>query len=431
METCERDWREHEEFPSREISVLQRPYVKGVVFAIIIRNIMSISSRILPRSHIIYTIAVIGFIYTLHAVIPMYSNSSFLALFADEQTISFIYMAGAAVAVLGFLVAPDVIRRLGNYTTSMFLVCIQIALFFGLVTATDPRILAILFILQSGVVSLIGLTLDIFLEVYTDGSSVGAVRGLYTATLNASWVVAPLIGTMLINGSTNFRNTYVAALAMLFPLLYLIYRNFPRFQDPNYIHLSPWQLVKHVSSNRNWTRLFFANVILQTFYSWMVVYSPIYLNKTIGFSWEAIGIILVVMLVPFPLIQYPLGKLADKKYGEKEIMALGFAIMGISTMTLSFFTVPSIWVWALVLFVTRIGAASAEIMMETYFFKTVSPRDSAVLGSFRITRPVSYFLAPAITIIALFFTTNQYLFLIIGAMCLLALYPALSIRDTN
>jgi len=384
----------------------------------------------------VYTIAIIGFIYTLHEVIPMYSNSSFLSLFADVQTVSFIYMAGAAISILGFLLAPPVIRRLGNYTTTLWLVVIQIILFYGLLASNDPYVIAGIFILQTAVISLIGLALDIFLEVYTEGSSVGAVRGMYTATLNASWVVAPLIGSLLIgntlvNGASDYRNTYVAALAMLLPLLYLIYRNFPRFKDPNYMHLSPWQLAKHVSANRNWVKLFFANLILQVFYAWMIVYSPIYLNRVMGFSWESIGIILVVMLIPFPLIQYPLGKLADRRYGEKEIMALGLAVMGLSTIALSFIGSNSVAIWAAALFVTRIGAAAAEIMMETYFFKTVSPRDSAALGVFRITRPLSYFFAPLVTVVGLMFTADRYLFIVIGALSLVALWPALMIKDTD
>ncbi len=388
-------------------------------------------SRPLPRSHIIYTIAVVGFIYTLHLVIPMYSNSSFLSLFADERTVGFIYMLAAAVSVFGFLIAPSIIRRFGNYTVAIVLVCIQIALFYGLIATTSTTLLAVIFILQSAVISLIGLCLDIFLEVYTSSTEVGTVRGLYTATLNASWVIGPLIGSMLINGTENYRNTYVAGLAMLFPLLYLIYRNFPRFKDPNYIHLSPWQLTKHVSSNPNWVRLFGANLFLQTFYAWMTIYTPIYLHTVVGFGWDQIGIILVIMLLPFPLVQYPLGRLADKKYGEKEIMAIGFAILGVSTILLTLITSDSLIIWAMALFVTRIGAASAEIMMETYFFKTVSPRDSAVLGSFRITRPMSYFLAPLITGIGLYFTTSEYLFTVIGVLTLVAIYPVLQIRDTN
>lgn len=388
-------------------------------------------TRAPSRSHIIYTIAVTGFIFALHVVVPMYSNSSYLSLFADEKTLSLIYMIGAAATILGFLVAPTLVRRAGNYRLVLYLIIAQMILFYGLATSENSIAIASLFILQSAVSSLIGLCLDIFLEVYTDSANVGSVRGLYTATLNAAWVIGPLIGSMLINGTNNYRDTYIAALAMLFPLLYLVYRNFPRFKDPNYTHLSPWHLAKHVSHNKNWVKLFSANLILQIFYAWMVVYSPIYLHQTLGFGWNEIGIILVIMLLPFPIIQYPLGRLADRKYGEKEMMIAGFAIIGISTIALAFINVPSVIVWALMLLATRIGAATAEIMMETYFFKTVSPRDAATLGVFRVTRPLSYFLAPLVTIIGLSFTTDEYLFAVIGAITLLALIPISSIRDTN
>ena len=386
-------------------------------------------TRPASKAHMVYTVAIIGFIYTLHLVIPMYSNSSFLSLFADERTVGFIYMCGAAVSILGFLLAPGIIRRLGNYKTAIWLVAIQIVLFYGLVTATDPIVIAGIFILQSAVTALIGLSLDIFLEVYTDSAQVGSVRGLYTATLNASWVIAPLIGSMIINGTENFRNTYIAGLAMLFPLLYLIYRNFPRFKDPNYMHITPLMLARHVAHNRNWIKLFFANVILQIFYAWMTVYTPLYLNKTMGFGWDDIGIILVVMLLPFPLIQYPLGKLSDGR-GEKEIMAGGFVIVGLATIGLAFITSHDVIIWALALFATRVGAAAAEVMMETYFFKTVSPRDSAALGMFRITRPAAYFIAPLVTGFGLLFTTNEYLFAVIGVITLLALIPTFAIKDT-
>lgn len=383
------------------------------------------------RTHMIYTVAVIGFIFTLHMVIPMYSNSSFLSLFADGRTLGYIYMAGSAVSILGYLIAPALIRRIGNYAATLWLIIFQIALFYGLITATEPYMIAGIFILQMAATALIGLTMDIFLEGYTGSENVGAVRGLYAATLNASWVIGPLLGSMLIGGMDNFKNTYIAALAMLLPLLYLVHKNFPRFKDPNYMHLSPWQLVKHISHNRSWVWLFGANFILQVFYAWMVVYSPIYLNQTMGFSWEEIGWILTVMLIAFPLIQYPLGKLSDRKYGEKEIMAMGFGIMGLATICLAFIASTSVVVWAAALFATRIGAAAAEVMMETYFFKTVSPRDSAALGLFRVTRPLSYFFAPLITGIGLMFTADAYLFAIVGVIALLAVVPSLLIKDTN
>jgi len=390
------------------------------------------NSRPIPKSHAIYTIAVIGFIFTLHQVIPVYSNSSFLSQFTTEQTVGYIYMLISALTILGFLLVPSAIRKLGNYAVTLWFVLIQILLFWGLLASSSPILIVAFFILESTIVSLISLNLDIFLEVYTDSNDVGSVRGLYNATLNASWMIAPLIGIMLINGNNNYRDTYIAGLAMLVPLFYLIYRNFPRFKDPKYTHLSPLQLVRHIAKNKNWDKLFIINIVLQTFYAWMVIYSPIYLNKTLGFSWSDIGIILVIMLLPFPLIQYPLGKFADRVHGEKAMMFIGFSLMGLATICLSFIHNSNIAIWAMMLFLTRVGAAAAEIMIETYFFKTVSPRDAAALGVFRITRPLSYFTGPLITLVGLLFVTNQSsLFIIVGAIVLLALIPISMIKDAK
>ena len=102
----------------------------------------------ISRSNAIYTIAIIGFIYTLHLVIPYYSNSSFLSLFVNEQTLGFIYMAGAAVSILGFLVAPALIRRFGNYHMALTFVAIQMAIFYGLVVSNDAYVISFLFIAQ-------------------------------------------------------------------------------------------------------------------------------------------------------------------------------------------------------------------------------------------------------------------------------------------
>lgn len=384
----------------------------------------------MPRAHQIYTIAIIGFIYTLHLAIPMYSNSSFLSLFANESTVGLIYMIGSAVSILGFLLIPSIIRKYGNYRTTVWLILIQIVLYYAMITSESSILTSVVFILQTAVISLIGLCIDIFLEAYTEPHHIGKIRGLFSATLNASWVISPLIGSMLINGSENYKTAYVAGLSMLFPLLYLIYRNFPRFKDPNYSHISPHQLVKHIMTRSSWVKLFIANIILQTFYSWMVVYSTIYLNKNMGFGWTEMGLILTIMLIPFPLIQYPLGKLSDGKFGERRVMMLGFLIMGISTMALSFIGYQNITLWIIGLFLTRVGAAAAEIMIETYFFKTVPTKDSAVLGLFRLTRPSAYFFAPILTYFGLMITSDKYLFIIVGLICLIAIYPAYKIRDT-
>jgi MFS family permease len=381
------------------------------------------------RKHVVYTISVIGFIFALHVVIPTYSNSSFLNIFADENTIGLIYMAGAALSIFTFLITPSLIRSMGNYKTIFFVICAEIAVFIGLITSTSPIVLSILFIIQFATSSLIGFCLDVFLEGYTAGQNVGTVRGVYMTTINCAWLIGPIIGTTLINGTDNYRNTYIASLAILFPLLYLVYRNFNRFHDPNYAHPSPWQLIKVVFVDKNLTKIFYANLVLQVFYSWMVVYSPIYLNKNIGFSWEEIGIILVIMLLPFPLIEYPLGRLADNKYGEKRIMAIGFLIISTATAFLSFISIKILFIWALSLFITRVGAAMVEIMLETYIYKSTTVKDITIISSFRLIRPVSFFFSSLIMIIGLMFFDYRSMFSVLGLFVFTALLPILTIKD--
>ncbi|WP_460918272.1 hypothetical protein, partial [Staphylococcus aureus] len=76
----------------------------------------------------------------------------------------------------------------------------------------------------------------------------------------------------------DYKGVYTASLYVLIPLLYLIYKNFPRFKDPNYNHISICHTLLHVEKDKNNRKLFLSNIALQTFYAWMVVYSPIYLH---------------------------------------------------------------------------------------------------------------------------------------------------------
>ena len=384
----------------------------------------------IKKSAALYTIGVVAFFSALHASLPSYFNSSFLATFTDEKTVSFIYLIISLVTIAGFLAMNSVLQKLGNLRVSLWLILIQIALFYGLITSNSFWAISLLFILAMSVISLISLTLDIFLQKSTDIGHTGGIRGLYMTIINAAWILGPLIGGLLISGN-NYKGVYVAGFALLFPLLYLVYKNFNNFKDSHYLKISARETFARILRNKDITKIFLINIVLQTFYAWMIVYTPIYLNTHIGFNWNEISIIFTCMLIPFILIEIPLGKLADKKWGEKEILAIGFIIMGISTGALVFFTMKSLIAWAIMLFITRIGAAAAEVMIETYFFKKIDGRDPEILSMFRITRPVSYFIAPIITTVGLVYTVDSNLFMIIGLLCLITLYPILTIKDTN
>jgi MFS family permease len=381
------------------------------------------------KPSMLYTIGVVGFFTALHASLPNYFNSGFLSTFVSEKTISLIYLLISLVTIIFLLSINTILRRIGNLRTSIVLILLQIGIFYGIITSENPSTIIILFILGMSVISLISLTIDIFLQKSTDIGHTGSIRGFYMTAVNMAWIFGPLLGGMLINGE-NYKGVYIGGFAILFPLLYLIHKNYGNFKDSHYVRLSTRETFIRILKSRDISKIFIINIILQTFYAWMTVYTPLYLHNHIGFNWAEISLIFTIMLIPFVLVEIPLGKIADKRLGEKEIMAIGFVIMGLATVCLILFPFKNLIIWALMLFITRLGAAAAEIMIETYFFKKIDGKDPEMLSMFRITRPLSFFTAPVLTTIGLVYVSEPYLFVLLGATCLLTVIPILRIRDT-
>ncbi|MDE2188444.1 MAG: MFS transporter [Patescibacteria group bacterium] len=387
-------------------------------------------AAIARHKHVIYTIGLISFIFALHSAIPAYVDSSYLSLFVDKNFLGGIYMATAGVTVLAFFLIYRILKRFGDYRTAVTLIILDALTMAGIVWGWSPTIIEVSFVVNMAILALTAFTYDVFLETYTDVAHTGGVRGFFLALTNSAWILAPLIAGMLISDHV-YTRVYIAALFLLVPVLYLIEKNFHRFHDVKYESPTAWKTIREVTRMPDIWKLCVINTVLQTFYAWMVIYTPLYLANTIGFDWSSIGIILTIMLLPFALIQAPFGRLADEKYGEKWLMGIGFAIMGVSTAFLAYIHAPTLIVWAGMLFVTRIGAALAEVMIETYFFKKVPPRDSNILSAFRTTRQIPYFFAPLITGIGLLFTSESNLFIILGVICLLPLILIAMLHDTK
>ncbi len=114
------------------------------------------------------------------------------------------------------------------------------------------------------------------------------------------------------------------------------------------------------------------------------------------------------------------------------MLLAGFLIAIIPTTLIPFVTVQKVWIWALLLFTTRIGAATIEVMSESYFFKSVSEKNDDEISFFRNTYPLSFLVVPLIAVPALFFIPSfKYLFFILVAVLLFGLYITLRLRDVK
>jgi MFS family permease len=137
------------------------------------------------------------------------------------------------------------------------------------------------------------------------------------------------------------------------------------------------------------------------------------------------------MLLPFVLIEAPLGRYADK-IGERKMLMIGFFITSISTISLFFIQKPEIWIWALVLFVTRVGAATIEVMSDSYFFKHIKPENEEFVGIYRSASPIAYITGPILALVVFIFLPQfNFIFPVLGAMMLFGVYLASTIRKAD
>ena len=371
---------------------------------------------------------VITFFLSTAYAFTAYINSTYLENFVPPQFVGLIFSVAALLSVIGLSEIPKLLSKKGNYKVSFWLLAFLILSLLGLALFKSAFLVVFTFVIYIILSYLFVLTRDIFIESYSDEQATGKIRGTFLTMLNLGWVFAPLVSAFVLE-KWGYRSIYMLAVLFFLPALILLVSNFRTFKDKVYEHIPFWKTVGKILRDKNISDIYLANFLLQFFYSWMIIYTPIYLYQYLHFSWTEIGLVFVPMLLPFVILQYPAGKLSDR-IGQKKMLYAGFALMAVSTALLSYISGTNLWIWALVLFLTRVGAATVEVMTESYFFKKVSARQDETISFFRNTAPISFILGPILAGVFLFFFPFQYLFLGLGIIMLLGIYFTKQLKDT-
>ena len=371
-------------------------------------------------------------LYSFSYALPLYINSSFLSHFlSTEKLIGIIFTLGALLSIAGVLIRPFVLKRIGNYRSTLILVALEALMLMILALSTNPFYVVSAFIINQLLVNIIYLNLNTFLDASSQKASMGSIRGVFLTLINSAILLAPLLaGFLLVNDV--FTKIYLASAAFMVCLFLAVYHNLPTFKDPPYRPFSLSETIRTIKKNHNLHAIIAVQFVLNFFYAWIVIYTPLYLHDYLNIPIETfLGIIMPITLLPFVIFQIILGKLADRRFGEKEILVTGIIIMAVATSALSFITTASILVWALALFTTRIGASAMEIMAESYFYKQVKPQDVHIITFLYIIRMSAYLIAPILGSLALHFVEYRYIFLILGILTLMAIPPSLHFKDSR
>ena len=371
-----------------------------------------------------------GFLFSIPIALTSYVNSSALEAYISKNYMGLLYAVASILTILSLLRLPKILTRYGNRATTVIFsfLCFVALLLLAFVKVKFIFIFAfILFFISSNFVIA---TLDIFMEDFSGTGKVGKLRGLYLTSINLAWVIAQMISGSII-AKSSFKGIYLYSALLILPLIFIFRFFLQKFKDPIYKKVAVRKTIHAFLKDKHISKIYLINLILRFFFAWMIIYMSIYLREVVGFDWSQIGMIYSVMLLPFVLLSYPLGRLSDK-IGEKRLLLWGFVFITSFTLVIPMIQTTNIFIWMLVLFLTRVGAATIEVMTESYFFKIVNEEHADAIAFFRNTGPVAFVIAPALAVPILIYAPSfSYLFYILGAILLVGLLITLRLRDVK
>ena len=365
----------------------------------------------------------LSFIFTFHIALSSYVNSTFLTGVISEKYVGLLYTLSSLLALGLLSKSVHILKYFGNKKLTLTFLILNMLALAGIISSTSPLLTSISFIVFSATNTLVLFCIDIFIEHFSDPTKTGKTRGLYLTIINIAWMLSPLISAFLITRTGGYTLIYVLAFIMVAIMTIGLVFSVKTFKDKVYIKTPFIQTLKYLISKRHMWAIVSINFLLQFFYAWMVVYTPIYLHDQLGFNWEQIGIAFTAMLAPFVLLGLPLGILVDKYHiKRRHILKVGFAIAIVSTISISFITSMNILIWAIVLFMTRVGASMIETASEIYFFDHIDDTDANLLSIYRDMYPVAYIIAPTIATLIFLIAPFEYLFIILGLILTVGFY---------
>ena len=379
----------------------------------------------------IYTLSII---FSFHGLLVAYSNSTYMENFATPEIIGALYTIGSALAVFSFLFISRILRKIGNVRLTLSLAALEIGTLLVLGLTNSPATAIVAFVLFMTLNPLLYLSIDIFSEslIGNNEESTGSKRGLTLALMSFAAVIAPLVlGFIVGDNDSNLYKTYLISAGIFSLFILIVLLKFKHFDDPTYREVKVLSSIQSFWDKKDIRNVFLAHFTLQVFFSWSVIYVPLYLATEIGLPWSDIGAIIAVGLTAYVLLEYPIGIIADKWLGEKEMMATGFLILAVSSSWISFMAGAPVVAWMILMFISRVGAALVEATTEGYFFKHTKGTDANIMSFFRLTRPLAMLVGALIGSVALLYLPFQLIFIVLGFMMVPGIFFTIALKDTK
>lgn len=368
-----------------------------------------------------------------HFFLIVYVIAPYLAQFMPAAQTGLVVSLGAFMTLVAFPFMPRLVRRYGAKRLAIVLAFLQ-AVTVSVLALSPGVIFAVLCIAVVCAASpLIAYQLDLLLEAATtEEGETGRVRTLFITAGSLALIIAPLLIGFLLDGTEAYWRVFLAAALSLTPFItLLIMEPLPEGEPPRLSAVRATCFC--LWSDPDLRAASLGGAVLQFFFHLAPLYIPLYLHTVLGFAWSDLGWVFAIMLLPFVFLEYPAGWIADRWLGDKELLIAGFIIAGFAFAALGFVTASTpLTVIALILFVSRIGGALIEAMVESHFFRRVTSHDANTISVFRMMRPLGALVAPLFASVLLVGGNYLLFFMVSGALIVsLGIIATIPLRDVR
>ncbi len=375
----------------------------------------------------IFIINIISLLMGFTGGLLIYITSAYFKDILHSTNIGWTFLIANIILLIALLNIHKIALVVGRETLFHFLLIIKISIFIALLFTIGNFASIALLVFYIVFEALSWTVLKMILESYSTDKKTGQIYGLNLTLINTGLILSPIIATQLLDKSGFVGIFYLSIFLNLFIFVISFFnlrqRNKQPITQPQYK-----KLFTTLKQRPDIQKIFLVSFSLEFFFAIMVIYTPLYLLEN-GFTWVQIGTLFTVMLVPLIIIPYPIGLLADKKLGEKELLILSFIAILFSSLFLYFSNDAFLTSLMVMLFISRIGAAFVSILRLSYFYKRIDKDDVNMISFFHTARPLAFIIAPAISGILLIFFPLSSVFLLIVFVSFLTLLPIYKLTD--
>ncbi|MBP9766023.1 MAG: MFS transporter [Candidatus Pacebacteria bacterium] len=375
--------------------------------------------------------------YAMHNFIIYFVFSNYLSQYFSKFELSLVYTLAAFTSVLISNFFGDLLKKFTNYKTLMFVLITQTIITLTLVFSSSINLyfLAAFSIMHIIFSTLIWVSINVFVGEFSDHENIGSIRGTVLTLYNLQAIIAPFVAAQFFE-IIGYPGIFILSTVSLLPLIYLTKKFFSHVKEPKYKHVDLFSSFRLVWKNKDIRGVVASSFALNSFYATINIYLVLYLTKTLGIpTLLYIGIITPISVIPFILIPYKLGKYSDEIFGEKKAMIFGILLMSLTLLSIAIFkiTTTNIMIWAMILFIARLGATIAETENYAYFYKKIDARNAGLVALFQNMVNIGFLFISLLgaILIGLLDMKIYYLFLITGIIGIISIFIIIKIRDTE